>query len=296
MSNPLRQPHLFAAILMVTLSVQVAIGQAEEQSTTIHPEEQIHWALASFFGTGWYRVDDNRSTFILHLPVTHQIRTPDWLGLESHNVKMNLRLPVSLGFHQLDDIPDLLEFENYTSAAFVPGIEFEIPLTRQWTLKPLAQFGVGYEAQSDETVMVWYGGIRSRFYLQQTETKSIALLGSIAFAGNNPEFEARSRYAALMGGVEGKNRLPQMGSMSKPFNLYWHATYTNLFDEIDFHISPNRFSSIDDQWEFGVGLGKAGKPTSWWMFTFDRLGLAYQRSTDGDFQAVKISITSPFDL
>ena len=296
MSNLLCQPRLFAAILMLGLSVQVSIGRAEEQSKTIHPEEQIHWALASFFGTGLYRVDDNRSTFILHLPSTRQIKTPEWLGLESHNVKMNLRLPVSLGFHQFDDIPDLLEFDNYASIAFVPGLDIEIPVTRRWMLKPLAQFGVGYEAQSDEAVMVWYGGIRSRFYLKQTETRSIALLGSVAFAGSKPEYEARSRYAALMMGVEGGHRLPQMGSISKPFNLYWHATYTNLLDEIDFHISPNRFSSIDDQWEFGVGLGKAGKPTSWWMFTFDRLGLAYQRSTDGDFQAVKISVTSPFDL
>jgi hypothetical protein len=296
MSNSDWQPRLFGAILLAALSVQTSIGQAQEQSTTIHPEKQINWALASFFGTGWYRVDDNRSTFILHLPFTHQISTPDWLGPGSRNVKMNLRLPVSLGFHRLDDIPDLLEFDNYASLTFVPGIEFEIPVTQRWTLKPLAHFGVGYEQQSDEAVIVWYGGIRNRFYLQKSATTSIALLGAIAFAGSNPEYEARSRYASLMGGVEGENPLPQMGSMSKPFNLYWHATYSSLFDEIDFHISPNQFNSIDDQWEFGVGLGKVGKPISLWMFTFDRLGVAYQRSTDGQFEAIKISVTSPFDL
>ena len=87
-------------------------------------EPTRHWAYASFFGTGWYKINDQRSAFILRA-------TPRWTvgdaGLSDDGTRefaYTLRVPLTIGFANLDfeDIPGILDPENYTTA----GIGFSL--------------------------------------------------------------------------------------------------------------------------------------------------------------------------
>ena len=229
------------------------------------------------------------------MPLAKTIDTPKAFGLNETDTTFKLLFPVSVGIHHLDDAPALIDFDNYSSLAFVPGAEMNIPMTDRWTLKSIVHFGFGYEEKSDDLVSVWYVGLRNRYMLTESGGNSVALLGSLALGGNKPQYEQRSRYGALLAGFEGTHRIESNAFTRRPLNFYWNGSYATLFDELDFHLSPNLVNRVDDQWELGAGIGKAGKAVSWWLFSFDRLGLAYQQSSDGVFKAVKIFFSSAFD-
>jgi hypothetical protein len=36
--------------------------------------QTVHWALSSYFGTGWYQVGDNRSVFVFRIPPRWTVR------------------------------------------------------------------------------------------------------------------------------------------------------------------------------------------------------------------------------
>ena len=282
-------------LILFSVSLLLTTARAGAEPNEVSQAEQIHWSLASFFGTGWYRAKDNRSTFILNIPIAKTIDTPKVFGLNETDTTFKLLFPVSVGIHHLDDASALIDFETYSSLAFVPGAEMNIPMTDRWTLKPIAHFGWGYEEKSDDLVSVWYVGLRNRYMLTESGGNSVALLGSLTLGGNKPQYEQRSRYGALLAGFEGTHRIKSNAFTRRPLNFYWNGSYATLFDELDFHLSPNLVNRVDDQWELGAGIGKAGKAVSWWLFSFDRLGLAYQQSSDGVYKAVKIFFSSAFD-
>ena len=55
--------QLFALLLAVLLCLPVTTyGQDNEDSV-------IHWAYATFLGTGWYKLDANREVYVLRAPL-----------------------------------------------------------------------------------------------------------------------------------------------------------------------------------------------------------------------------------
>ena len=52
---------------MSTVSAQTVTAASSEF-------EPINWAYSSFFGTGWYEIEDARSVFVLRVPPRQTIR------------------------------------------------------------------------------------------------------------------------------------------------------------------------------------------------------------------------------
>ena len=61
--NRLRKALIVIALAPPALPLQ---GFAQEAEPF---EPAIHWAYASFFGTGWYKINDQRSSFIMRAPL-----------------------------------------------------------------------------------------------------------------------------------------------------------------------------------------------------------------------------------
>ena len=66
------------------------------QYAQAEPEKQVHWASAAFFGTGWYRVDENRKAFIFRIPPRQEIRRAGWDEDGSRRLGVEILYPVSL--------------------------------------------------------------------------------------------------------------------------------------------------------------------------------------------------------
>ena len=279
---------LIFLLFPLTVSAQAVPYQEPE------PERQVHWATAAFFGTGWYRVDDNRSVFIFRIPPRQTVRRAGWSAEGERKLGIEIQYPVALGLHSLDDIPDFIEFDNYSTLTFTPGVQVEIPINRRWHLRPYAHLGFGYEGESNEWAGIWYGGIKSRYRLGESESLRWSLLNGIYYAGYKPEFEDRGRYASVMGGLEFNQPLGRFRIDGEPAWLNWHVTYSYLFDRLNFHIDEDNVESIEDQWELGLALGRGRKGVKIWFLTFEHIGLAYRFSSNGKYKAITVNFRSPF--
>ena len=257
------------------------------------PEEQVHWALGAFFGTGWYQVDDNRSVFVLRIPPRQQVREASLGEDGSRRIGVEVLYPVALGLSQLEGVPDFVAFDNYASISFTPGVELEVPVTPEWTLRPYLHLGYGWEEATSEGALIWYGGVKSR-YRMASERHRWSLLGAAYFAGYRPEYEGRGRYSAVMAGIEWEQPLGRLELRGEPLYLEWHLTYDWFFDELKFHVDRDTVETVRDQWELGLAFGRGDRPIELGFLSFDHVGLAYRWSSNGTFDAIVLNFTSPF--
>jgi opacity protein-like surface antigen len=284
-----RAPALLWAALLASSLVQAQAMPAEAEP---EPAEQVHWALGAFFGTGWYQVEDNRSVFVLRIPPRQTLREAALGADGARRLGVEILYPVALGLSKLDRVPDFVEFDNFASVSFTPGVELEVPLTPAWALRPYLHLGYGRELESGEGATIWYGGVKSRYRLGGARQWS--LLNEAYFAGYKPEFENRGRYGGIMAGLEWRRPLQGLDWRGAPLYLDTHLTYDWFFDELNFHVDRYRVESFRDQWELGLALGGGGRPLEFGFLSFDHVGLAYRWSSNGNFDAITLNLSSPF--
>jgi len=278
--------------LLLALSPALLRAQAVVPAGS-EPPRQVHWAVGAFFGTGWYQVDDNRSVFVLRIPPRQALSRASLDEDGNRHLGIEIQYPVSLGLNKLDEAPDFIEFDNYATISFTPGVQVEIPVDRKWSLRPYVHLGYGWEAETQEGAAIWYGGIKSRYRLRDGRFRW-SLLNGLFFAGYKPEFENRGQYGAVMGGLEFSQPLGSVRLNDDPLYLNWHVTYNWFFDELSFHVDRDRVESFRDQWEFGVALGKRDTPINIWFMKFQQIGLGFRWSSNGNFNAITLNFRSPF--
>jgi hypothetical protein len=280
---------LLAGFLVLTAQAQTAQYPYETE-----PEKQVHWATAAFFGTGWYQVDQNRTMYIFRIPPRQRVREAGWYDDGRRRPGIEIQYPLALGLHKLDEIPDFIEFENYGTITFTPGVRVEIPIDERWSLRPYGHLGLGYERQSGEWARIWYGGMKSRYLLAESERFRWSLLNSIDYAGFKPEYEDRGRYGSVMAGLEFNHPLKRFSFGGDPVWLNWHFTYSYLFDNLQFHMDEEQVATVRDQWEIGLAFSNANQRVNIWFMTFEQIGLSFQTSSNGAYEAITVNFRSPF--
>jgi hypothetical protein len=278
------------AILLFSLFA----GPLAAQTTGYDTARQVHWATAAFFGTGWYRVSDNREAFIFRVPPRQVLSEPAWSGDGERRLGVEIFYPLAFGLHRLEDVPDFIDFDNYGTVTFTPGVAVEIPLSDRWRLRPHAHFGVGYERTSKEWARIYYGGIRSQYLLAENQNQSIALLGAVSYAGYKPDFEARGQYGSALVGFEGSLRSRKLTLAGAPARLNWHLTYSYLFDNLQFHVGPDEVVTVRDEWELGLALARDGGRLRFGFLGFEQIGLSFTTSSNGEYRGITVNLRSPF--
>jgi hypothetical protein len=278
---------LFLALAAPALQAQAVSPAGSE------PPKQVHWAVGAFFGTGWYRVDDNRSVYVLRIPPRQTLSRASLDEHGNRQLGIEIQYPVSLGLNKLDEIPDFVEFDNYSTISFTPGVQVEVPINRRWSLRPYAHLGYGWESETQEGALIWYGGVKSRYLFSDSRYRW-SLLNGLFFAGYKPEFEDRGQYASFMTGLEFNQPLQSFRLNDDPLYLNWHLTYDWFFDELSFHVDADNVESFRDQWELGLALGKRDRPIKIWFMSFEHIGLAYRWSSNANFNAITVNFRSPF--
>ena len=257
------------------------------------PPRQVHWAVGAFFGTGWYQVDDNRSVYVLRLQPRQTLRKAALDEDDNRRLGIEVQYPVSLGLNKLDEVPDFIEFDNYATISFTPGVELEIPVDPKWSLRPYAHIGYGWESETRDSAWIWYGGVKSRYRLGEGRVRW-SLLNGLSYAGYKPQYENRGLYGSLMTGLEFSQPLRTAPLDDDPWYLNWHLTYNWYFDRLNFHLDPGHVESLRDQWELGLALAKRDRPINVWFMHFEQIGLAYRWSSDANFNAITVNFRSPF--
>jgi len=287
-----REVLLALTFLLCGISGEV-LAQTGNSRLLEDPARQVHWAMGAFFGTGWYKVDDNRNMYIFRIPPRQSLSESSIDDKGQRKLGIEILYPLTFGLHDLDEIPDFIDFDNFATVSFTPGIQLEIPVTEKWYLRPYAHFGWGTETNSSDSAWIYYGGIKSRYVLGSGRTEW-ALLNGLYFAGYKPEFENRGRFGSFMTGLEYARPLRNFELGGDALWLNGHITFNYFFDKLNFHVDDDLVESVDDQWEIGLALSKGSKKMKFWFFHFEHVGLSYKWSSNRTYRAISVNLRSPF--
>jgi hypothetical protein len=241
-------------------------------------EDPIHWAYGAYFGTGTYRVSGGEEAYVLSVRPRWGLRDAALDAQGRRTVGIELRSPVAIGAYELDaaDFGGTLSLENVSTLSAVPGVEFDVPMTVRWSLKPLAYVGWGTELDGDASAWIYWTGIKSRYVFPRNET-TWALVNALTYVG----------YSADSG--ENGNVLPLL--------LHWHVGYTSYLNEVKLASGPTNVEHIrlENEWELGLAFSTGPEPLRLWRLKWDRVGVAYRFSSDGDFRGISLVFRSLFE-
>ena len=190
--------RLFLALIIFLLLAIFPSSKALAQSS---PSEvagnRFHWAYAPAFGTGAYRVGDAEN-FIVTFKPKIKVRSE-----EKHRIGINIRLPVSIGLQTIDPDEFFSQFisENITVGSFVPGVELNAPLNKRWKLRPYAHIGGGTSFSGDQSALIYYLGLDSR-YTFEWGPADLGLINGLQWAGYTPNTGDSDWYGRFLIGLE----------------------------------------------------------------------------------------------
>lgn len=279
---------LLLAVSLAVLMPARAAAQAEA--------EAIHWAYSTWFGTGWYRVGDGRDAFAVRYAPRRLVREETVKpGEQPWSVELRVPFTVGLEHFPLDDIAGSLDPANFASLSVTPAVNVTVPLTDRWTLRPFAALGWGSVLNGSASAWTWWAGVRSR-YRSSAGALGWSWLYSVAVVGYTPSDGPSSNFWPVTTGFEFD--YPAGGYELQGEQLYvnWHVAYTYFADDMELVRIDRADDAIRDQWELGVGINKKDTPIGVWRLGFDRIGLAYRFSSDGELRGIGLVFSSLFDL
>lgn len=282
-------------LLPVVVLTGLTSSAVAQEADTFEPT--IHWAYASFFGTGWYKINDQRSGFIMRAPFRWTVGEAELDEDGNREIAYTVRLPFTLGLANLDfeDIPDILDSDNLATASANISLDADIPITQRFHIRPVAE--VGYSTIIDESDWAWTyrAEIKSRTSFEAGKLDWAFLLdyGVVGYEPNRGDSDAFEFAAA---GLEFGYPINWFSSSEGQTMLYWTLSYTDFLDEIEIRSGIEEFDSVANYWQGGIAIGKRDKPLRIWRLNFDRFGLAYNYSTTGELRGIKFVFRSLYDL
>lgn len=286
--------RIYLIVCAAILAFFVFPGAAHSQEPT---EPEVHWAYASFLGTGWYKVDESREAFVVSA-------APRWTvgeaGIDedgNRTFDYTFRVPVSLGLTRFDQdsIGGILDLDSISTFSVGFSADVDIPVTHKFSLRPIAEVGYGAVIGEDDRAWNWRTELRGRYGLESGKL-DWALLGSVGIAGYEPNEGLSDDFSFASLAAEFAYPVSWWSSQQSQTMLYWNLGYVDFIDEIEIITGPNQIDSVANYWHFGMALGKRDKPIQIWFLKFDRLGLAYKYSDTGRLRGIKVLFRSLYDL
>jgi hypothetical protein len=262
----------------------------------------IPWAYSAYFGTGVYEIDNGETSYVIRAAPSWRIREASLDEQGRRAIGWRIRVPIAFGLHEFDTsaLASAVKLDNVSTITAVPGVEFDIPMTKRWSLRPFGAFGYGAEiGGGDSSAWVYWAGVKSRFTFP-ADGFDWAIVNALTYSGYTDDKSASrvhtsSRVLPLLTAFE-FDRPIEKKIGGEPVHLYWTLGYTDyLANEpllLGSLVAP---AHIDDEWEVGMAFGRGKEPLKLWRLRWDRVGIAYRFSSDHRFQGISLSFSSIFD-
>ena len=191
-------PVVVRLLLLVALAAVAGLPAYGQTRAVQDRQDLINWYYAATFGTGVYTAGD-RTVAAIQLPTSRVLRP---VGEGRHGLQ--LKIPVTLGFYNYTFDDSLSgEFPDQVSTVSVmPGLEWGMPLSRRWTLKPYFSAGLGQELSGRESALIYDFGIKSRFLLGEDKGVEFSLVNSLTAAGYRPRGGPAQPFGVLAIGLD----------------------------------------------------------------------------------------------
>jgi hypothetical protein len=257
------------------------------QSRQAQSEQQlINWYYGAVFGTGIYRSGD-RTVSVLQIPFSHELQR-----LNTEHAGIKLTAPVSFGFYdfRFDELIDGTTPHSVSTASLFPGIEVEVPVTYNWTLKPYASAGYAWELSGPESATIYALGLKSRVGLPIGLDAELSLGNQLTLSGYKPAGSPNQPLGLFVAGLnlEIPSRLKLFG---RGTHIGCHLIYYHYFKRMPFPRSDDVENSIFEEGEFALSLATS-TPVPFKLFDLDRIGLAFR--VGGGVQAVRLFFNLPY--
>jgi len=279
-------------LILVSIALLIA-ANARSQSEV----STIHWAYSTWFGTGWYQIGDERDAFSIRYAPRKPLRKASLEDDGTRTIGIELRFPVTLGLSHfpLDDVRGSFDPANLANISLTPGVYFDFPMNERWMLRPFVAAGWGTVLNGGGSAWTYWSGIRSRLSFDAGNWDG-ALLNSIGFVGYTPSEGPSSSFWPITTAVELARPFGNLRHEGRQLLLHTLVSYTYFQANLDIISRDRSTEPISDQWELGFAVSKSDARIRIWRFEFDRLGLAYRFSSDGELKGVGFLFGSVFDI
>jgi hypothetical protein len=260
----------------VVLTGSVASGQ--------EPEDIYHWAYSAAFGTGTYRIGDDR-VFVIRVSPQYELGK-----IADEQITVNFRLPITAGIQDLDlDIEGIAD--SISTLSFVPGLQLEYPVTDRWMLKMFGHYGWGWDLSGDEKANIHFGGVNSRYALRTDETLGVDLLNSLQWYGYRTSNDQSDRFARMITGLEANWPLEGWTIYDRQIYFKPHILHFWYFDNIGFRQIFDQPVELKEEVEIGLALGIKER-MSVLIFKVDRIGIGYRIGNES--RGIRFYLSSVF--
>lgn len=120
-----------------------------------------NFAFAHYLGTGFYSTS-GQDVFVAQIPLAHTIKQ------KTHTeAGWVLNLPLTFGVVNIDgaNADNIPELNDVATLTFLPGIEYQYPVTHNWTISPFLDYGFARDFNNSTNVLVTGAGIKSTYNL-----------------------------------------------------------------------------------------------------------------------------------
>jgi hypothetical protein len=146
--------YRFISVLLFSLILTGKNGFAATDPSTVG---LTNYAFASYLGNGFYTTSGQR-VFVLQIPLKHTIKE-----LSEDEAGIVLKLPLTFGIVDFEALENIPEVNDITTMTFLPGLEYQYPVTPDWTLSPFFDYGFARDFNNAENVLITGIGIKSYF-------------------------------------------------------------------------------------------------------------------------------------
>jgi hypothetical protein len=252
------------------------------------PGDLLNYSFAVWVGSGVYKVKSADKRFaVLRAPFAYTLRHAQY-DKASFLDKLGFRLllPALVGIEEETDT-------NFTfgTAAFVPGLEVQIPINKYWTLKPFGQFGVGKDTAGGNIQYIYGGGARSLVSFPWKKF-NIGIGNSIILAEDRDSASNEGNgFSMLEVGLDVSHPIG-LSFRNRALDAGIFFVVSRLFNRVDFLEDGGETERVNRIYNIGLTLGTR-EPVSIWKIDFDRVGIDYRWGNAG-FQGIGFNMGFPF--
>jgi hypothetical protein len=248
-------------------------------------EDFINYSYLTSIGIGGYNVAD-RDAVAFQIPFSFQLRP-----MEEDQLGIKLLLPVTVASleSEVTNIGGFVVPKDAQVVGVNPGVELQIPVTQEWTLKPFTRLGFGRDVSGGDGSLIFAIGLKSRYAIPWRKFQ-FALGTGIFYDAFKPESGDKKDYASV--GVGWDTIYPLGFNLwDQEANIGGYFAYYYFFDNLEFIQSSNTYLEINDQYEVGLTLGVYDH-ISLWFLKLQRFGIAYRFGED--LKAIRLISDFPF--
>ena len=215
----LRLTILFVALLTAS-TAPPALAQADPPF-----EPTIHWAYASFFGTGWYKINSQRTGFIMRAPFRWTFGEAGFDDDGNREIAYTVRLPFTLGLAQLDfdDIPSIIDPDNLATGSANISFDADIPITERFHVKPIAEVGYSTVLNESDWAYTYRAEVKTRTTFKNGKL-DWALLFDAGFVGYEANRGDSDDFSFAAAGLEFGYPVNWLGGTDSQGMLYWNLS------------------------------------------------------------------------